>query len=61
MDGNKRIGILAMLTYLELNGMTINCTDEEIIEIGYALAEDKVSIEVLTAWILDHKIKTVYK
>ena len=33
-DGNKRIGILIMLTFLEVNGITIECTDEELINLG---------------------------
>lgn len=32
-DGNKRIGVLAMLTFLELNSIIINCSDEEIINL----------------------------
>ena len=29
IDGNKRIGLLAMMTFLELNLISIECTDAE--------------------------------
>lgn len=39
LDGNKRIGILAMLVFLELNGKRLNITNEEIISLGLNTAE----------------------
>lgn len=30
-DGNKRIGMLAMLVFLEMNGIELTCTDQDII------------------------------
>lgn len=30
IDGNKRIGLIAMLTFLEINGVTITATDQEL-------------------------------
>jgi len=38
LDGNKRIGILAMLVFLEINGLPVHCTDEELIHLGLGLA-----------------------
>lgn len=38
VDGNKRIGLLLMLTFLELNNMEITCTDNELINLGFGLA-----------------------
>ena len=29
VDGNKRIGLYVMLSFLEMNGVRISCTDEE--------------------------------
>jgi len=34
VDGNKRIGMLAMMVFLELNGTCLTCTDQDIVEIG---------------------------
>ena len=40
LDGNKRIGILAMLVFLDLNGKRLNITNEEIISLGLNAAKD---------------------
>lgn len=39
VDGNKRIGIYIMLTFLEMNGIRIQCTDEELVHIGLSVAD----------------------
>ncbi len=54
VDGNKRIGILAMLVFLEMNGIEIICTDEELIELGLGVADSSVSYKDLLNWIIDH-------
>lgn len=53
-DGNKRIGILIMLTFLEVNGVTIECTDEELINLGLSLAQNETSYETLINWLKAH-------
>ena len=40
LDGNKRIGILAMLVFLDLNGKRLTITNEEIISLGLNTAKD---------------------
>ena len=40
LHGNKRIGILAMLVFLDLNGKRLNITNEEIISLGLNTAKD---------------------
>ncbi len=52
IDGNKRIGILAMMTFLQLNGLPIDCTDDELIQLGLGLASGNVSQEELFNWIV---------
>lgn len=37
VDGNKRIGLLVMLTFLELNMVLLDFTDDELISLGLAL------------------------
>lgn len=54
VDGNKRIGILAMLVFLEINGIEVNCTDDELIELGLGLADGTVNNEDLLSWIIEH-------
>ena len=54
VDGNKRIGILVMLVFLEINGIEIICTDEELVELGLGVADGSVSYKDLLNWIIDH-------
>lgn len=54
IDGNKRIGMYIMLTFLELNGIKVKCTDKEIVDVGLALASGSMSYEQLVNWIKDH-------
>ena len=39
LDGNKRIGILAMLVFLDLNKKKISITNEQIISLGLNTAK----------------------
>ena len=55
VDGNKRIGIYVMLTFLEVNGIRLNVTDEELVEIGLSLAQSEMKYEELLAWIKAHE------
>lgn len=57
VDGNKRIGLLVMLSFLAINGITLKYTDEELVEIGISLAEGKMTYEELLSWINKHKVK----
>lgn len=52
VDGNKRIGILAMLVFLELNGIIVNSTDEDLIQLGLDLASSKITNKDLLSWII---------
>jgi len=54
IDGNKRIGILVMITFLEINGVEVACTDEELITLGLGLADGSIDGENLLNWIIDH-------
>lgn len=54
LDGNKRTGLLAMLTFLEINGIKLDYTDEELIKIGLALADGTFSEKQLLTWISLH-------
>ena len=54
IDGNKRIGILVMITFLEINGVEVTWTDEELITLGLGLADGTIDDEDLLNWIIDH-------
>lgn len=55
VDGNKRIGMYVMLTFLEVNGIRLECTDEDIIYAGLSVAAGTMSYEQLLTWVLEHK------
>lgn len=56
VDGNKRIGVYVMLTFLEVNGIHIECTDDEIVKIGLSIACGNMDYSAVLNWILEHKI-----
>jgi death-on-curing protein len=53
-DGSKRVGFLAMATFLGINGHDLTATDAEVLAEILALAEGRVSEEVLAEWIGQH-------
>ena len=55
LDGNKRIGMHVMLTFLEVNGIRIDCTDDDIIEVGLGVASGKMDYGDLLQWVLKHR------
>ena len=55
VDGNKRIGTYIMLIFLEMNGIRIHCTDEELIYIGLSVADGSMKYEELLDWVLQHE------
>lgn len=56
VDGNKRIGMHIMLTFLELNGIKLDCKDQDIIDAGLALAAGEMSYKELLDWIKERKV-----
>lgn len=55
VDGNKRVGMLAMLTTLVLNGVTLQYTQAELIRLGLGTANKTVKYEEILNWIEQHK------
>ena len=53
-DGNKRIGFLAMVTFLGVNGHDFSATEAEVVTEILALADGSVSEEALADWIRRH-------
>lgn len=51
VDGNKRIGLYVMLTFLEVNGIKIETTDEDLVNLGLGLAQGQMKYEDLLRWI----------
>jgi death-on-curing protein len=53
-DGNKRMGFLAIVTFLGLNGRILRATDAEVVTEILALAAGHVSENQLADWIRQH-------
>lgn len=51
VDGNKRTALVVSLTFLDLNGIEISATQEDIYMMFWLLAQAKVSEQELAAWL----------
>ena len=56
VDGNKRIGMYVMLTFLEVNGIRLDCTNNEIVEVGLAVASGSMDYDELLKWVRSHHL-----
>ena len=54
VDGNKRIGMYVMLTFLEVNGIHMDCTNKDVAETGLAVASGQMDYDALLQWVKDH-------
>lgn len=55
VDGNKRIGMYIMLTFLEVNGIRLVCSNDEVATVGLAVASGEMDYDALLAWVINHK------
>lgn len=55
VDGNKRIGMFVMMTFLEVNGIKIEPTVDDVARVGLAVASGEMKYEDLLEWIIDNK------
>ena len=55
VDGNKRIGMYVMLTFLEVNGIHMDCTNEDVVEAGLGVASGEMNYEELLVWVKTHR------
>ena len=55
VDGNKRIGMYVLLTFLETNGIKIHPTVDDVARVGIAVAAGEMQYEDLLEWIHDNK------
>ena len=53
VDGNKRIGILAMLTFFVINGCELIATSDDVIRAGLGVASGEMRYDALLAWAND--------
>lgn len=55
VDGNKRIGMYVLLSFLETNGIKIHPSNEEVVRVGFATAAGEMKYEDILAWILENE------
>lgn len=56
VDGNKRIGMYIMISFLELNGIKIEATNDDVVSIGLSVADGSSNYDDILKWIIEHKI-----
>ena len=56
VDGNKRIGMYIMLTFLEVNGIHMDCANEDVVHAGLSVAAGTMDYEGLLAWVREHRL-----
>ena len=56
VDGNKRIGMYVMLTFLEVNGIHMDASNEEVAQVGLAVAAGQMDYAGLLGWVKAHRI-----
>ena len=54
VDGNKRIGVLAMLVFLQVNGAVITATNDDVIALGLGVASGAMKYDALLHWVHAH-------
>ena len=55
IDGNKRIGVYCMLIFLDVNGVEMIYSDDDLIALGLGLADGSFNYENVLDWIEQHK------
>lgn len=51
VDGNKRIGMYVMLAFLEMNGIYITPSNDDVIKLGMDVASGAAKYEDVLKWI----------
>lgn len=52
VDGNKRIGMFVMICFLEVNGLRVNATNDDVICAGLAVASGSMNYDRFKEWII---------
>ena len=56
IDGNKRIGVHAMLVFLAVNGLELSYTQQELSDIILQVAAGEKEYDDLLVWLLAHQL-----
>lgn len=56
LDGNKRTAVAVMLIFLDINGISVDVTSEELERIGFGVAKGLVSESTVKAFLAERTI-----
>jgi death-on-curing protein len=59
IDGNKRVGLAAMDTFLRVNGMKIAATDDDLEAVILGVAAGNIVREQLAEWLGQHVVPLI--
>ena len=45
-----------MLTFLEVNGIRMDCTNADVIDVGLGVASGAMGYDELLAWVREHEV-----
>ncbi len=51
VDGNKRIGVYVMLTFLEAEGIKLACENSDVVSLGLGVASGDMKYREILEWI----------
>ncbi len=54
LDGNKRIGAHAMIVFLKINKINLNCENDELIGEIFGVADNSATYENFLNWLEAH-------
>ena len=54
LDGNKRVGFVAMAIFLDLNGWSVEAPEPDVVQVMVAVAAGEMSEDALAAWLHRH-------
>ena len=58
VDGNKRVGFMAMYVFLGVNGYDLDAPEPEVVDLMLGVAEGNVSEVSLAAWLRQHSVRS---
>ena len=54
IDGNKRTGIAVMVLFLEINDTVLKASNQDIVDLGLAIAKSELKIGQIVSWLRLH-------
>lgn len=54
VDGNKRIGFVAMAVFLDINGWNLEAPEPEVVQVMWGVADGELTENDLAAWVAAH-------